>query len=64
MANEIAETVQSYDQEVLDRTEPQEESTKTSVDVVSSEDVQVITEAGVHLKGLYNFNDIFSFFHI
>lgn len=45
MANEIAETVQSYDQEVLDRTEPQEESTKTSVDVVSSEDVQVITEA-------------------
>ncbi len=45
MANEIAETVQSYDQEVLDRTEPQEESTKTSVDVVSSEDAQVITEA-------------------
>jgi len=47
MASETIETVQSYDQEVLDKTEPQEENVETSTELGSSEleAVQVISEA-------------------
>ena len=46
VASEIAEIVQSYDQEALDKTEPQEENVETNVELGSSEleVVQVTSE--------------------
>lgn len=47
MASETIQTVQSYDQEALDKTEPQEENVETSTELGSSEleTVQIISEA-------------------